>query len=340
MKTLLTAAVTMLSFSMIAQNDSSAYFFAKGNEAKAERRFLVASQHYQKSLQYSATNLEAQKELGLVYTEMRKYDLALKSFAEVVKTQPNDPVVVENLTNLYFSTRKWNDAIVYAKKMQELKIGKNSNYILGKCYYEMENYGQAFPYLDAAAKDEPNNAEIPYLVGRSYVDMSNYRNAAPWFEKAIALDSTRARWIYECALNFAAIPDDNNAIKYYHKAAEKGYKTDNDYYENLAASYLGLGKADECLVILKGVLEKKPSDITLLNSVADICYRSGKYEEAIGYWDRVLESDKKNAHSLYMIGMSYQKKGDKNKGTALCDKAIAMDPSLANMRQKKMSMGL
>jgi hypothetical protein len=35
-----------------------------------------------------------------------------------------------------------------------------------------------------------------------------------------------------------------------------------------------------------------------------------------------------------MIGMAYQKKGDTQKGKAICDNAIAQDPSLKNYRQE------
>jgi len=50
--------------------------------------------------------------------------------------------------------------------------------------------------------------------------------------------------------------------------------------------------------------------------------------------------DKSNASALYMIGLSYQKKGDKQKGMALCDKAIEMDPSLAKNKQKVQMPGM
>jgi tetratricopeptide (TPR) repeat protein len=340
MKPILPIAIWLMAASAQAQSDSSLFFLEKGNEAKKERKFLVAAQQYQKAIQLHPQNVEAQKELGLVYVEMRKYDLAKLAFNEAAKHNPTDRVVIENLATLNFYTRKWNEAIAYAKKMQELKIGKNTNYIIGKSYYELENYGKAFPYLEAATREDSSNAEIPYIVGRSYVDMSNYRKAAPWFEKAIALDTSRPRWVYECALNYAAIPDDINAIKFYTLAAERGLKTDNDYFENLATSYQGLGKIDKCLEILKEVLERKPADIELLNSIANISYKNNKYQDAIDYWDRILEIDKKNARSLYMIGMAYQKKGDKNKGTQLCDQAIAMDPTLASLKEKKGSPGL
>jgi tetratricopeptide (TPR) repeat protein len=56
-------------------------------------------------------------------------------------------------------------------------------------------------------------------------------------------------------------------------------------------------------------------------------------------WDAILGYDKTNASALYMIGMCYLKKGDKSKGTQLCDKAIEMDPSLAIYKQKKEMAG-
>ncbi|MFN9710739.1 MAG: hypothetical protein ACK55K_04960, partial [Bacteroidota bacterium] len=54
----------------------------------------------------------------------------------------------------------------------------------------------------------------------------------------------------------------------------------------------------------------------------------------IEQWDQVIQMDTKNARSLYIIGVSYQKMGQKDKGAILCDKAIGMDPSLNALKQK------
>jgi hypothetical protein len=40
-----------------------------------------------------------------------------------------------------------------------------------------------------------------------------------------------------------------------------------------------------------------------------------------------------------MMGMAYQKKGATDNGRALCDKAIAMDPSLGNLKKEKKMPG-
>ncbi len=341
MKNLILIPALSISIAAFSQQaDSAAYFLQKGNEAKEGRLFMVAAQQYKKAIHFDSTNTAAQRELGNVSVEMRRYPDAILAYGEVIKKDPNDPVAVENLASLYFWTRRWNDAIAAAQKMQQLKIGKGANYIIGKSYNELEDYGKSYTFLFAAGKEDSLNADIPYTIGRGFVEMSNYRNAAPFFVKAIALDTTKPRWVYECALNYAAIPDDKTAIKYYLLAADKGYKTDNDYVENLSISYEGAGQLDKCIEMLKKVLEKKPADLSLLNSIAEIYYKTGKYQDAIDNWDKILGYDKQNAKALYMIGMAYQKKGDKDKGMQLCDQAIKMDPSLANLKQKKGNMGL
>ena len=141
-------------------------------------------------------------------------------------------------------------------------------------------------------------------------------------------------------MSYYAMNDDKNSLKYILEAGDKGYKKDNDYFENLGIAYLNAGKLDEGLAILGEILKKKPSDLNILSMIAEAYYYKGKFKEAIEYWDNILFYDKTNASALYMIGMSYQKSGEKDKGIALCDKAIQMDPSLANYKQKKMSFGL
>ena len=89
---LLTILLLIIPFISFSQNaDSAAYFLQKGNEAKDSRLFLVASQQYRKSIQLNADNPDAQRQLGLVSVEMRKYPEAILAFAEVTKKKADDP---------------------------------------------------------------------------------------------------------------------------------------------------------------------------------------------------------------------------------------------------------
>ena len=320
--------------------DSSTIFYQKGLVEKNARRFMMAFNNFQKAVDYKSDNTDAQIELGLAALEIRNYGKAELAFLKVNELKKDDTTAIRNLANIYFWTHQWKQAEVFGKKAMDLNTGKNWNYVLGKCYYQDEDYGNAFKYLKEAAKEDSTNAEIPYLLARSFVDMNNYKIAITFFKKAIALDSTKFEWIYECALTFATLPDDISAIKYYQLAAEKGYKTDNDYYENLSDSYVASGQPEKGIELMVKILDKKPADLILLYSVANAYYKIKKYQQAIDYWDRILYFDKENAKALYMIGMAYQKKGDDDKGRQLCDRAIAMDPSLKNLKQERQVGGL
>ncbi|HEY4155518.1 MAG TPA: CDC27 family protein, partial [Puia sp.] len=205
-------------------NDSSRYFYLKALDEKSGRLFLAAYNDFRQSLEYDSTNAETLREAGLTAVELRKYENAKLAFEKLIALKKNDTTAVNQLAILNFWTHQWEKACFYASRALQLHTGKDNYYILGKSYYELEDYGHAFGYLPVAAKEDPRNAEIPYLIARAYVDMNNYKPAIPFFQKAIALDSSKVEWIYECALVFATLYNDKSAIEYYEIAAAKGYK--------------------------------------------------------------------------------------------------------------------
>lgn len=337
MKNLVTFCLTLvcLQSAFSQTNDSATFYFQKGLQDKSNRLWMIAMSDFQKSLDFQPVNLNAQYALGSLEVELRKYDQAKVIFKKIYDSNANDSLAVENLAMMSFWNREWQECIVYANRARDLHVGKGWNYMIGKSYYEQEDYGHACKYLQAASREDSSNAEIPYLMARSYVEMNNYKTAIPFFQRAIGMDSSKYQWMYECALTMSTIYDDKSAIRYYELAAGKGYKKDNDFYENLSDSYVSAGQPEKGLELMLQVLERKPSDQDLLYSIANTCYRMKRYDDAINYWDRILSYDKANAKALYMIGMSYQKKGEEKKGQQLCDKAIEMDPSLKNLRQQR-----
>ncbi len=317
------------------QADSSQHYFQKGLTEKSAGRHKTAFDFFQIAVVINPQFVDAQRELGLEAVELRQAEIAKKAFLKVIEAKPDDQVALEKITNLYYSTRKWDEAIKYGEKMIAMKIGTQINYIVGKSYYEKEDFGKAFRYLDAAYKEEPQRAEIPFMFARSFVEMSNYKAAVKYYQEAITLDTTKTNWVVELAMAYSSIPDEKSAIKYYEEALRRGHKADNVFMENLSNSYIAAGMPERGIDVLTKLLETRPADMELLYSVADTYYRMGKYNDAIDHWDRILQYDKENARSLYMIGICYQKKGDNKKGSALCDRAIEMDPSLKSYRSEK-----
>lgn len=317
------------------KDDSIQVLLKKGQIEKDAGRNKLALEYFQKAIAADPKLIDAHRTIGLLALETRQFDLARQSFLTVLESNPNDQVALEKVVNIFFSFRRWDDAILYGQKMIALNAGQRMNYIIGKSFYEKEDFGQSFKYLENAFKEEPKNAEIPTMFARALVDMSNFKAAVRYYNQACTLDSNNFRLINEMAMAYSAMNDEKSAVKYYELAMEKGYKVDNDFIENLSNSYIAAGTPDKGMDLLKKLLEKRPGDIDLLNNLADNYYKLGKYQEAINHWDKVLYLDKEAARALYMIGICYNKMGDKIKGSTLCNKAIDMDPTLKQFRGVK-----
>lgn len=334
--------VTVLSIStmLFAQTDSAKIFLQKGLDEKAKGRLMESMKQFEKAYSYNKSDKQIVNELAVTYVNLRRYGQAREKYQQLEQMGSPSVDVYKQIMLLSFNMRQFEEAIKYANVLKKLDPSEKVSYYLGKAHYEKEFYGDAIKFLDVAAKEDPENAEIPYLIAKAYADMMNYKQAITYFQKAIALKPDQGYWIYEMSLMYYGMHDDVNALKYMLLAPEKGLKRDNEYLENLGIAYLNTGKFNEGLAILKEMLQRRPSDVNLLNMIAEACYDVKKYDEAIDHWDQLLVLDKTNASALYMIGLSFQKKGEKQKGMALCDKAIEMDPGLAKNKQKVQMPGM
>ena len=52
-----------------------------------------------------------------------------------------------------------------------------------------------------------------------------------------------------------------------------------------------------------------------------------------------MEKNPDDSKALYQAGLNFIKKGEKDRGQQMCDKAIEKDPSLASLRKKKEMLG-
>lgn len=334
-KIFLAAAGLALTTAVFAQADSAALYLQKGIQEKAGGRRMESLKQFEKAYSFSSNNKDVVRELAAAYLDLRRYGQAREKFKQLASLGDQSDSTYRQLMLLSFNLRKFDEAVQYAALLKKSNPSEKTAYYVGKAYYEQEDLGNAIKHLELAAKEDPSNADIPYTIARAYADMQNFKPAIAYYKKAVELNPTNSRWLYELSLVCYGMNDDQNSLKYMLEAGEKGYKKDNEYTQNLATAYLNAGKSKEGIEALQALLKRRPTDKALLFSLAEAFYNIKNYDAALNYYDDVLKVDKQSAEALYMIGMCFQKKGEKQKGMALCDKAIEMDPSLAGLKQKK-----
>lgn len=334
------ASSLLVSTTYANDRDSSNVLLKKAKAARVEKRISLATNLFNQAIDQDPTNTEAYKELGEFAMDTRNYRQAYLALTKWHELEPTNEAVYKPLTLIYFMMGKYKDALTYAQKWEVVHKDDPMHYIVGMSNYYLENFPEAINRLMYAAEKDVENAALQYTIGRSYVELSRYDQAVKYYQKAIELDKKNARYPYELALVYYSIPDDKNSIAMFQLAAQRGWVQNADYFENLAYCYMNSGNFNKAVDLLKVALEKRPYSLDVTYALGEAYYKGKNYKAAIEQWDQVIQMDSKNARSLYMIGVSYQKMGQKEKGSILCDKAIGMDPSLGSLKQKIFEGGL
>lgn len=339
MKNFLTIISICFVVPLFAQTtDSAVYFYQKGVEEKNVRRYLVASQQFDKAIKLNPKYTAAYIDNGYACLEMRKTDAAIAHFTKANELEPDNATAIKELMNLYFSYRQYPKAVAFAQKCNSCE---GADKIMALSYFQQEDYGNAEKGLLGLLAKHPDDAEANYTLGRTYMELEQEKKAIVYYEKAVHIDTTKSAWLHELALLYYTINNYKSAVVYFNKAANNGFPQSNDFSENLGYSYIYAGEFEKGEKILLGLLEKKPGNKDILRDIAQAYYDVKLYDKSLEFCQKLMEMDPKDAKALYQAGMCFQKKGQKDRGQAMCDKAIELDPSLNKMKhQMQMGAGL
>lgn len=329
--------LVLLVSSVSFAQDSSVVYYNSGIQKFNAKLYNAASLDFSKAIQLNPSYTDAYIANGRVDLEMNRIYQANQNFTKANELQPGNKEVIKQLMNIQFNSNKNDDAI----KLAQLCGCDEASRIIGISYYRMEDYGKAADWLQKALKENDKDAEAAYALGQTYLELEKDKEAVTWFEKAVSDNPGNSFWQYELGLLYYNDNRFADAVKALEGAAAKGYRQDNDFLENLGFCQLYSDDVTNGMKNLNTVLSHKPDNATLLTNIAFAMYSTKRYQGAIEFYGKVLSINPKDAISMYMAGMAFQKMGQKDKGQAICDRAIEMDPSLAKNRQKKeVPMGL
>lgn len=329
-------AACFIQFSQ-AQTDSATFYLESGNKKFESKLYNAAQKDYEKAIKLNPNFTAAYIANGRVDIETNRMYQAGQNLDKAYALEPSNKEIIKSLMDFNSNSRQNQKAIEFAEKCN----CEGTDRVMGMSYYRMENYGKAEAYLLKALKKDPKDGEAAYSLGRTYMEMENVKSTITYYQMAVDASPTRGNWQYELALIYYNVNDYKNSLKCFNGAIAANYRQDNDFLENMGFCQLYAGDIENAMKSLNQVMEKKPNNASLMTDIAYAMYSTKRYQGAVDFYEKSLAINPKDASSLFMAGMSFQKMGQKDKGQSICDKAIEMDPSLAKNRQKKdMPMGL
>ena len=274
---------------ILIQPESASYYNSYGNICKAEKNYIEAKEHYNKSITFSNNNPAAHYNLALILIDSNEYQ-ARKHLVTALHYKNNYSDAYAALIPLYLQRKKYNccrKLIAIAKEYSD-----NKNLFMR---YEAQLY-----------QCQLNHTEAIKILNRYILQ---------------AADDFKAH--HHIAVSYLAIDDTDHAIE--HNLAALKYNPDHaETCHNLATIYLTQNKLDLALKYWLQALSID-SNIDYYYNLGVVYNYQGKYSDSLGYFEKCLQLQDNHYNSIINIATLYLKKNMPTEAKFYYKKAAAID---------------
>jgi len=255
-----------------------------------------------------------------------KFAQAITHFQQAIRMGNNTAIMHQSLGLAYLSDHKPEPGI------RELKLAvtldpadTNANFALGAALLEHGRAREAVPYLQAASKKSPDNAEIWANLVHAQFEANSVKPALRTAESAIQALPESARlavMLGEICIRYGQA---QKARHYLENAST--LEPDNQQFKLLLAkASLAAEEPIGALAVLNGIPQSagKPGEIQLLTGKAKMLM--GNYAEAETDLKAALQADPQNAAAIAAVAWLDQLKGRHDDALAALQKARDLNP--------------
>ena len=237
-------------------------------------------------------NPVAHYNLGRAYVARGEWAQAKQQFQKAIEIRPDYILARITLAQLELSQHDYEAALKTAQDILEKLDRNNLNARLleSGALTGLKKYGDSKTLLNAMLKASPSTPEIHFQLGMVALAEKRYADAEESFKKSFELNPANSRGLM-----------------------------------GIVETDMAQNKTDAALKLLLEESKKAPNRMDLLVGLGNTAVRAGKYDDAIGYYQRVIDGLDKNSNSrgeIYLrIGETYRRKGDDNNAIAALQKA-------------------
>lgn len=242
--------------------------------AQEEIDLLILNKKYDEALakieqQISQTpTVQMYFKKGVVFSNLQKYQEAVKAFSEALTFQPDNVEILSELAEDLSILGNQQDAIAYYKK---------------------------------AIRIEPDNLALKAKLGRVYISKKDIKKAYDLFTEIYAIDSTNVYWNKQFAYCSFQTGKRLQAVHLYEKVLDANPR-DYGTYSNLIHSYNREKEPDKILATIDKGLFQFPGNEDLILERANFYFRTRNYEPAMHEFEKFFAAE---GDSIYEIMMNY-----------------------------------
>lgn len=219
-------------------------------------------------------------------------------------------------------------ASIHLEKYVKLKSDDPESYVLlGKAYYRLGNYSEAYKNFAKALLLNPEHPEGLYGLGLTQLRDRKFKEAAESMEMAISnkVDSTDI--FFELGTAYEELGDLNRAAENYEKYAKSELATPFSPWLKLAQIYVRMNQTEKAINAYREALKINPDDFNSNYNLAKLLAENNQLEEAEVMFKKLAEKNQKDAITYYgQIMQMYDRAGKYDKAVEAAQKIVELNP--------------
>lgn len=235
----------------------------------------------------------------------------------------------------YFKNENYFQALRYYKKLiligvTDEKIYTNTAVSLIRLGY----YQKAIEQLLKTEKEFSPSSEIYYLIAYSYYSKTkktkeekNFNLIVNYLEKSIDADSRNRNSYILLGKIYEDIGMYENARKWYRKALFEDMDNTSEFYGLIANTYFTENRFDEAITYYSRALESNKNYISAYYNIAEIYRNKKDISKAEYFYKKAIEISPDYINPYYQIGNLYFNQGDYDTAIVWYKKALEREPN-------------
>jgi tetratricopeptide (TPR) repeat protein len=242
-------------------------------------------------------NPVARYNLGRAHAALGQWEQARQMFQKAIELRPDYMVARLALAQLEVTRGEFDAALKAAQQVLSIdRNNVNAHLIESAALMGQKKYNDSRALLSEMLKSNPSSPDVLFQIGVVSLAENKYKEAEENFRKSYELNPANPRGLM-----------------------------------GLVETEMAQNKTDDAMKLLNNEAAKNPNRLDLQVQLGNIAVRAGKYDQAVQYFQKVLDSLDKGARQrgdLYLrIGETYRRKGDLNNAVVALQKARETEPT-------------
>ena len=265
--------------------------------------FDLAIKSYENVLLINPNHAEAYNNLGILLHKKNELEASIAQYEEALRLQPDYAEAHHNMGNTFIAMDRLDDAILSYERAVKIKPDYVSALCnLGSALRTRGDLDSAITRYSQAISIKPGYAEVHNNLGNVFQDKNDYSVAIEHYRQAIKIKPDYATAYGNIGHALQVRGKFFEAINNYRKAI-KINPDFVDYYYNLANAQGDHGHLNDAIENYKIVIKKQPDNVSAYNNLGNIFRKQGNPGAAISSYKKAIELKPDDTKAYRNLGL-------------------------------------